>query len=91
MAHDPRPTLWSRIFDLLPPGSPPQVSPLMIHSSGRLVGRKGMPDESAGQRRWLGWLAAAITAIGVMLLLTKMAWGESPSRRAIPATVSASR
>lgn len=91
MASNPRPTLWSRISDLFPPASPPQVSPLMIHTSGKLVGRKGMPDESAGQRRWLNWVAAIITAIGVMLLLTKMAWGDSPVRRTAPATMSASR
>ncbi|MBW3597447.1 MAG: hypothetical protein KY475_09255 [Planctomycetes bacterium] len=91
MAPDPRVTFWDRISDFLPPWNPPEVNPLMVHSSGRLLGRKGMPDEATGQRRWLNWLAAAVTAIGVMLLLTKIAWGEAPSRRLTPAAALTSQ
>jgi hypothetical protein len=43
-----------------------------------------MPDLAGAQRRWLGWVAAIVAAIGILLLLSRVAMGDTPVRRHAP-------
>lgn len=76
-----RPRLWERLFQNLPPWPPREVSSLMCHSSGKLVGRRGAPEHAGSTRRWVNWTLAVLTALGIVFLLSKLAWGETVSRR----------
>jgi hypothetical protein len=84
MARFPRSRLWAKLFENLPPWPPEEFASLLCHSSGKLVGRRGAPDVAGAQRRWLSWLAAAIAAAGIFLLLSKVAMGETPIRSQAP-------
>jgi hypothetical protein len=53
----------------------------MCHSSGKIVGRRGQPGVAGTQRRWLTWLAVLVTAIGIVVLLSKVVLGDAPIRR----------
>ncbi len=89
MAPAPRPSLWDKISEFLPPWTPPEVNSLMCHTSGKIVGRRGLPEEINGQRRWIHWVVAAVTAIGLLLVFSKLAQADTPARRLLPATAAA--
>ncbi len=84
MAPSRRPRLWDRFISNFPPFHPPQTISLMCHTSGKMIGRRGLPDEPTVARRWISWAAALIAALGVVLLLSKLAWGDPPLRRNLP-------
>jgi hypothetical protein len=80
MAPFRRPPFWTRLFQNLPPSPPREFAALMCHSSGKLVGRRGLPEETGVHRRWLSWIAAVLTALGMVLMFSKLAWAETPGR-----------
>jgi hypothetical protein len=84
MARSPRSRFWAKLFDNLPPWPPGDLAALMCHSSGKLVGRRGIPDVANAQRRWLSWLAALVVAMGILLLLSKAVLGDTAIRRSEP-------
>lgn len=79
---------WEQLFQNLPPWPPREFAALLCHASGKLVGRRGLPVEMGSQRRWLNWLAAALAALGMLLLLSKLAAGDTPARRPLAATAA---
>jgi hypothetical protein len=89
MAPSPRSRLWAKLFENLPPWPPEEFASLMCHSSGRLVGRRGLPDVAGAQRRWLSWVAALVAVLGILLLLSKVALGDAPAGRLAPAVTNA--
>jgi hypothetical protein len=89
MAPSPRSRLWAKLFENFPPWPPEEFASLMCHSSGRLIGRRGTPDVAGAQRRWLAWAAAVVAALGILLLLSKVAMGDAPAHRIAPAVANA--
>ncbi len=88
MAPSRRPRFWDRFFQNLPPWDQRETASLMCHTSGKLVGRRSSTNDANAQWRWFNWLAATVAAIGILLLLSKLARGEAPVRRAGPAIVA---
>ncbi len=84
MAPTRRPRLWDRISFNFPPFDPPQTVSLLCHTSGKLIGRRGISGETSMSRRWLSWLVALLTALGIVLLVNKLACADTPLRRASP-------
>ena len=86
MAPSRRSRFWSRLFqNFLPPWTPGEAAALMCHASGKLIGRRGMLDRENAQRRWLNRIAAAMAAVGLLFLLSRLASAEAPSRTGHPA------